>query len=1135
MDDALNARGPKDVTENANIMRRNVHATEAYRRNGTYPALSAQWQDQIKQAYNAFLRTLQDEMRLAFQTHEFQPFSVRLPEDSPSKGRRKMESFQRKNFLKEFDTSTPLTMPVLGNVETEDGTRYSLRDVAFQLENDIYRAGEPSWDDVFSGGARFRYQDANTTRGVIISRGLTEFDAYRQISREAAEGSDRGGGRRRRRGRRDRSFSSMDTEGNNSSRGTHVEGTFVAPAPRRPRRPRKRNPNSYRARMDVLLNTIIQEVNNAGRKELPHISDIIARFNSDPKNTREDPSKFGSQMRDALRSLVTQGVLEKTKQKLGLWRLSDKFRTDNPPAPPASAAPAAPTAPTLSAEGDRDDEKQGVVQEPTFKEEFVGHQKGKPRRTTSKTGAVKQFLESKVIELSKKGVTQITYDDDLVREFLTRYPHFANEGGDKNNTRENHKGVFYNVLRENLVQMGILEKRNARGRIWDIVNAPIDLSEEIPEEANRAGAAPVAPELERPSPARASSLSLESVRPPAPRSSLSLESARPRGRGVSLSREPARASLSRDSMRPQSSESSRSSSMFSEALGTARAESPEMRQDPGGPLAGDKDDRRVWGALKYDELRSEFNRRQQQAQASTSDDTDPDPLAPQQNVLPAIPEVPHDSTLHAAIIPATDVVDEMRADADVESDVTLDLEQEDDLKEDTSFSQYRETPGGRDSPEVFEYGAPIHPDVAVAGGTDVDDLVESMLGTFEKAPIPGSRDALLEDLLGTPDQPSRRGMSPTVPVSGREIPQYQFVGDRANVRGVLQTPVTPVPPDTRLYKQRTEGLPPSRPDPVGSIRDGYYYSADGKTRIKVVYTPEELDRHLRLSTLSPEERALYEQFRQIQFAGAAGRGGMDSPTSTVARGLRRPRRLTNIRDDEYDTESDSSTFSDSSYSSVRRRPVGVARPNVARAGPAAGGAGGLRGVFEGARRNVPPRARRVRVGEEVRLLARSRYQPPGTDPSGMRTLTFTDTHDPGKEEYDFQMSARKNDPFYAMGCKVGAIKRYIGDYIMLCVEHHHINIVIYRLASLGSVLLLIKKLKFHVKGKGFSNANLVLFGGNQLFSRQELLRGQDSEMARTLYHISRRAEFTRLVLENSSGGPFSEEWFHTYKAHRVLK
>ena len=83
------------------------------------------------------------------------------------------------------------------------------------------------------------------------------------------------------------------------------------------------------------------------------------------------------------------------------------------------------------------------------------------------------------------------------------------------------------------------------------------------------------------------------------------------------------------------------------------------------------------------------------------------------------------------------------------------------------------------------------------------------------------------------------------------------------------------------------------------------------------------------------------------------------------------------------------------------------------------------------------------IGEHARILAHARFRPQDEPPQGMQLYTFTDTFEPGKEEFDFKMSARENDPFYAMGCHVGAVKHYIGDNIMLCVEKHHINIVIY--------------------------------------------------------------------------------------------
>ena len=105
---------------------------------------------------------------------------------------------------------------------------------------------------------------------------------------------------------------------------------------------------------------------------------------------------------------------------------------------------------------------------------------------------------------------------------------------------------------------------------------------------------------------------------------------------------------------------------------------------------------------------------------------------------------------------------------------------------------------------------------------------------------------------------------------------------------------------------------------------------------------------------------------------------------------------------------------------------------------------------------------------------------------------------------------------------------------MMCIEPNKVNIVIYRQVTIGAIKLLVKKLKFHVKGKQLSRANLTFFGGRELFTREELLKRGLTDISRSLFSISKRNTFTRLVLENSSGGPLSQEWFHTYKSLRHI-
>jgi hypothetical protein len=164
----------------------------------------------------------------------------------------------------------------------------------------------------------------------------------------------------------------------------------------------------------------------------------------------------------------------------------------------------------------------------------------------------------------------------------------------------------------------------------------------------------------------------------------------------------------------------------------------------------------------------------------------------------------------------------------------------------------------------------------------------------------------------------------------------------------------------------------------------------------------------------------------------------------------------------------------------------------------------------------------------------ARYKPDNIHPGSYRLVSFTESEEPGQEMYDFKQNARNNDPFYMMGCRTGAKKHYIGDYIMMCVEPMHINIVIYRNAPLGSVKLLIKKLRYHLRSRQFKRAKLVFFGGRDLLSRDEIIKQSETALARMLFSISKRNTFTRLVLENSSGGPMSQEWFHTWKSRRVI-
>ena len=110
----------------------------------------------------------------------------------------------------------------------------------------------------------------------------------------------------------------------------------------------------------------------------------------------------------------------------------------------------------------------------------------------------------------------------------------------------------------------------------------------------------------------------------------------------------------------------------------------------------------------------------------------------------------------------------------------------------------------------------------------------------------------------------------------------------------------------------------------------------------------------------------------------------------------------------------------------------------------------------------------------------------------------------------------------------------IGDYILMCVEPEKVNIVIYRLVTRGAIKILVKKLRHHLKGKQFVNSKLSYFGGQELFSRTELLKTAESELVRKLFSIAKSNTYTRLILENSSGGPLSQEWFHTYRAHRHI-
>ena len=104
----------------------------------------------------------------------------------------------------------------------------------------------------------------------------------------------------------------------------------------------------------------------------------------------------------------------------------------------------------------------------------------------------------------------------------------------------------------------------------------------------------------------------------------------------------------------------------------------------------------------------------------------------------------------------------------------------------------------------------------------------------------------------------------------------------------------------------------------------------------------------------------------------------------------------------------------------------------------------------------------------------------------------------------------------------------------MCIEPTKVNIVIYREVTRGAIKILVKKLRHHVKGRQFSNSKLAFFGGQELFTRTELLKKGESELVRSLFSIAKANTFTRLILENSSGGPLSQEWFHTYRAHRHI-
>jgi hypothetical protein len=188
---------------------------------------------------------------------------------------------------------------------------------------------------------------------------------------------------------------------------------------------------------------------------------------------------------------------------------------------------------------------------------------------------------------------------------------------------------------------------------------------------------------------------------------------------------------------------------------------------------------------------------------------------------------------------------------------------------------------------------------------------------------------------------------------------------------------------------------------------------------------------------------------------------------------------------------------------------------------------GLAGADDGAVVDAP------HDPEHVRLMYDNRYRPPGDDFRSSRMLTFTQEM-PGQEFEVFKQNARKNNPFYAMGCVRGAKQHNIGDFIMLCVDPDKINIVIYRDVTLAAIKLLVKKLRHHVKGKRFSRAKLDFFGGQELFTRDEILKKNEFELARTLLSIAKKQTFTRLILENSSGGPLSQGWFHTWRSRRHI-
>ena len=371
-------------------------------------------------------------------------------------------------------------------------------------------------------------------------------------------------------------------------------------------------------------------------------------------------------------------------------------------------------------------------------------------------------------------------------------------------------------------------------------------------------------------------------------------------------------------------------------------------------------------------------------------------------------------------------------------------------------------------------------------------------------------------------------------IEDEDMVGYDFSG-AAQVDVVHEdTPVVPKPKG--IYKTRSKGIAARRSGNEGweidkrtGRRIAYHFS-DGSS-VGVPDSPAELDAILASGKLGADER-LYNMFRDIMQQNMEDLGSVGSRTG---RRMRRGRRLS--FQSRATTSSDESQDTVSSYVGRPRRPQGINRPVGPRSRRAQRRAvvGGLAGVRAGRRRGVPPAHYQLPVDpQQIRLLMHARYQPRGQDPSSTQLLTFTESEEPGHELYSFKRNARRDDPFYAMGCHVGARKHEIGDYILMCVEPEKVNIVIYRLVTRGAIKILVKKLRHHLKGKQFVNSKLSYFGGQELFSRTELLKTAESELVRKLFSIAKSNTFTRLILENSSGGPLSQEWFHTYRAHRHI-